>query len=174
MGLAIMLHLGHLEKQGKSMSQCPCGSQNSYLACCEPYLTDKQRPENPEALMRSRYSAYTMANISYIKSTMLDKALNGFDETNAERWARKVNWISLHIFNAVMENSKKGHVEFEASFVEGGRLKSLHEKSEFKLDKGRWYYIGGNRLPSSHSEKMISRNGPCPCESGRKFKNCHG
>ena len=29
-----------------------------------------------------------------------------------------------------------------------------------------WYLI--------HVEKKVGRNDPCPCGSGKKFKNCHG
>jgi preprotein translocase subunit SecA len=25
-----------------------------------------------------------------------------------------------------------------------------------------------------HVEKTVGRNDPCPCGSGKKFKNCHG
>jgi len=25
-----------------------------------------------------------------------------------------------------------------------------------------------------HVEKRVGRNDPCPCGSGKKFKNCHG
>ena len=25
-----------------------------------------------------------------------------------------------------------------------------------------------------HVEKQVGRNDPCPCGSGKKFKNCHG
>jgi SEC-C motif domain protein len=155
------------------MINCPCDSQKSYLSCCEPYLSGKQIPAHPETLMRSRYTAYTMADMDYIKETMRGKALIGFQEAGAQRWAQKVNWIKLQVFTSVIENSNTGYVEFEASFVEGARLKSIHEKSEFAREEGRWYYIGGTHLPSSHTEKMVSRNTNCPCASQRKFKNCH-
>ncbi|MDR1343555.1 MAG: SEC-C domain-containing protein [Prevotellaceae bacterium] len=25
-----------------------------------------------------------------------------------------------------------------------------------------------------HVEKQVGRNDPCPCGSGKKYKNCHG
>ncbi len=110
---------------------CPCDSQKSYLSCCEPFITSKQNPETPEALMRSRYTAYTMANIDYIKETMRDNSLIGFQEMDAKRWAKRVNWIKLNVLKSVIENASMGYVVFEASFVGGSRLKSIHEKSAF-------------------------------------------
>lgn len=156
------------------MVNCPCDSQKSYLLCCELYITGKQSPESPEALMRSRYTAYTMANIDYIKETMRGKALIGFQEIDAKRWAKRVNWIKLHVLKSVIENSGTGYVEFEASFVDSSRLKSIHEKSAFIREEGRWYYVDGAYLAPSQTEKIISRNTNCPCGSQRKFKNCHG
>jgi SEC-C motif domain protein len=153
---------------------CPCDSQKNYLSCCEPFITGKQSPETPEALMRSRYSAYTMANIDYIKETMRGNALAGFQELDARRWAKRVNWIKLNVLKSVIESSGIGYVEFEASFVDGSHLKSIHEKSEFIFEKGRWYYIGGKHLPTADIEQIISRTTDCPCGSRRKFKNCHG
>lgn len=153
---------------------CPCDSQKSYLSCCEPFITGKQSPEQPEALMRSRYTAYTMSNIDYIKATMRGNALVGFQETDAKRWAKRVRWIKLSVLKSAIENASTGYVEFEASFVDGSRLKSIHEKSEFIHEDGRWYYIGGTHLPTEHTEQMIFRNMSCPCGSPRKFKNCHG
>ena len=34
----------------------------------------------------------------------------------------------------------------------------------------------GERGPTApiHVEKKVGRNDPCPCGSGKKFKNCHG
>ena len=107
---------------------CPCDSQKSYLSCCEPFITGKQSPETPEALMRSRYTAYTMANIDYIKETMRGNALTGFQEMDAKRWAKRVHWIKLNVLKSVIENTSTGYVIFEASFVDGSRLKSIHEK----------------------------------------------
>lgn len=124
--------------------------------------------------MRSRYTAYTMANIDYIKETMRGNALIGFQELDAKRWAKRVNWIKLNVLKSAVENASTGYVEFEASFVDSSHLKSIHEKSEFICEEGRWYYIGGKHLPTDHTEQMISRNMNCPCGSYRKFKNCHG
>ena len=153
------------------MVHCPCDSQKSYSSCCEPFITGKQIPETPEALMRSRYTAY---NIDYIKETMRGSALMGFQESEAKRWAKRVRWIKLHVFNSVIENSNLGYVEFDAQFVEGSHLKSLHENSKFLREQARWYYVGGTHLPATQLEQKISRTMNCPCGSRRKFKNCHG
>lgn len=156
------------------MADCLCGSQKNYSACCEAYLTDKQRPDTPLALMRSRYTAYCLANIDYIQNTMRGKALLDFDVINAKRWATRVNWIKLTILDTSMETQHKGYVEFIATFVDDQVLESIHEKSEFIHEEGRWYYVDGVQIPSlDTTRRLLSRHSLCPCGSHRKFKNCH-
>ena len=157
----------------QKMTNCTCDSQKKYVLCCEQYITKKQLPESPEALMRSRYSAYSMANIDYIKDTMRDNALIGFDEMKAKRWANRVNWIKLEVLNSGNDHLNRAYVEFEASFVEGSRLKHLHEKSYFTREQGQWFYVDGTHLTPSCPEQKISLNTICPCGSKRKYKNCH-
>ena len=153
---------------------CPCGSQKSYTSCCQPFISGEQIPTTPEALMRSRYTAYTKANIDYIKASMRGKALMDFQEKEALQWAKRVNWIKLHLIQSSMDQADKAYVHFEASFVDGTRLSTIHEKSKFIQDQGRWYYIEGELLPSTQPKTIISRNTACPCGSHRKFKHCHG
>lgn len=156
------------------MIHCPCFFEKSYKSCCEPYLLGEKIPETPEALMRSRYTAYTMANIDYIKATMRGNALIGFQELDAKHWAKRVRWVKLNVLNSSLENATTGYVEFEAQFVDGSRLKSIHEKSTFLREENQWFYIEGSNIPTTHTQQTINRNTPCPCGSLRKFKNCHG
>jgi SEC-C motif-containing protein len=154
------------------MINCPCGSQIKFVICCEPYLMHKKIPDTPEALMRSRYTAYSLANIDYIQETMQGKAISEFNAVDAKRWARKVVWIQLSVLYAMVDGVGKGYVEFKATLVVGQILKVIHEKSEFVQEQGRWYYVDGVHFPSSYIS--ISRNSACPCGSESKYKNCHG
>jgi len=121
---------------------CPCGSSRDYLSCCGPYLNNQAFPKTPEALMRSRYSAYTMANMAYIKATMRGKPLLGFDEIDAARFAKSVEWLGLTVLSATKDprNKNRGFVTFIATYKEMGAIKTIQEKSQFKFINGRWYY----------------------------------
>ena len=158
------------------MVECYCGSKNEYSFCCEPFITGNERPTTLEVLMRSRYTAYCLANINYIQQTMRGRALIYFDAMDAKRWANRVHWIKLEVLNKILDNPHKGYVEFIATFVDNCHLKSIHEKSEFIQEDGRWYYVDGVQFPltESTSKSFITRNSLCPCGSQRKFKNCHG
>ncbi len=124
---------------------CPCGSQLLYPVCCGPFLADQAIPKTPEALMRSRYTAYSLADIDYIQKTMRGKSLVGFDAEEAKRWALSVQWLGLKVIFAsqITEESNIGFVEFKASFMQLKKRKVLQERSEFHRIDGRWYYISG-------------------------------
>ncbi|KTD67884.1 putative SEC-C motif domain protein [Legionella steelei] len=157
------------------MSLCPCGSQNTYELCCGLFLDKKQLPETPEQLMRSRYTAYTMGKIDYIKNTMKGKALVGFNELEAAQWASSVTWINLEVINSSMSGPDKGFVEFAARFSEQNKVQMIHELSEFHKEHGQWFYVSGVHKQGLNkiSKPKVARNAPCPCGSGKKFKNCH-
>lgn len=158
------------------MMLCPCGSHQTILQCCRPYIDGACLPQTPEALMRSRYTAYSEANIDYIIKTMRDQALLGFDQDSAYRWAKRTNWIHLNVLATHQVDPEHGTVEFEAIFMEGKTLHSIHEKSEFIRIANVWYYTAGHQLPALHPmvNTLIGRNTLCPCGSKKKFKHCHG
>lgn len=159
------------------MNRCPCGSQTNYLSCCGLYINNQEAAKTPEALMRSRYTAYTQANMDYIKKTMLGKPLQEFNELEAEKWSKRVNWIGLQVIKSYMgeADNNTGYVEFIATYMEQNTVKAIHELSQFQRHDGSWFYTEGqhsatDKLSQKHK---ISRNAPCPCGSQKKFKNCH-
>lgn len=156
------------------MTLCPCGSTTTYEQCCGLYVEQKKIPETPEQLMRSRYTAYSLAKINYIRQTMQGKALIGFNEVEMTQSLSKTTWVGLQVIQSYMENSDKGFVAFIAHFLERNQLKHIHELSEFHRIDNQWFYVDGTHQPSIKAQKqIISRNAPCPCGSGKKFKNCH-
>ena len=120
---------------------CPCCSSKTYDACCKSYLDGKQIPPTAEALMRSRYTAYSLANINYIADTMKEQALEGFDSKDAKAWAEQVQWQKLDVLNSD-EQEDRATVEFRAYYVYNGKLQVMQENSVFRRILGRWYYIG--------------------------------
>lgn len=157
------------------MPLCPCNSKNNYAECCGLYLDNKKIPATPEQLMRSRYSAYSLANIEYITKTMKGKPLVSFNTEEVKKQLQGVTWVGLKVIQSYIETPEKGFVEFIASFIERNQLKEIHELSEFHQENGVWFYIDGiNRhVPNQNTKQKIARNSSCPCGSGKKFKNCH-
>ncbi|QFU01835.1 hypothetical protein FIU83_09300 [Halomonas sp. THAF5a] len=145
-------------------THCPCGSGHSLAACCGRYHRNEPAP-SPEALMRSRYSAFALELTDYLletwHSSTRPSSLPGDDAT---RWRR------LEILDHEGEGDR-GRVHFRATFQEGRRWGVLEEASRFVKEAGRWRYLDGE---PSVSRLKPGRNDACPCGSGRKFKACCG
>lgn len=124
---------------------CKCGSSRDYLACCGIYINGVKLPETPEQLMRSRYTAYTTANIDYILKTMQGKPLKGYDRKQSLIWAQRVVWQRLEILNSTTHKDK-GIVKFKAHYIDNGHEIILHEISKFERKNGQWYYVDGQIL----------------------------
>jgi SEC-C motif-containing protein len=152
--------------------RCPCGSAVAYQTCCGMWIEGQLYPSSPEQLMRSRYTAYTLVNIDYIKRTMRGQAAEGFDEVSAAHWARGVRWVDLNVLNAPPAQATAGEVEYVARYIEQDVLACIHEISEFHVEGGRWFYTGGELI--THPTQKLGRYEPCPCGSMKKYKFCHG
>jgi len=138
---------------------CPCGGP-SLAACCGPYIAGDSLPSTAEALMRSRYTAYTQRNEDYLRatwhpSTRPQDAILDKDE--------HLRWLGLEIKSALRLRQRKAElpdhpgsdadsdtVEFVARFKVGGRAHRLHETSRFLREPDpaiggtpRWFYLDG-------------------------------
>ncbi len=121
---------------------CPCQSGSLYKNCCGPFLMKKEIPATPEALMRSRYTAYAEGDMDYIEKTMRMPAAKNFNKKEAEISNQSIRWCGLNIVFAKTEG-EKGWVEFIASYSFEDKTYQLHELSEFTLLNKQWYYIDG-------------------------------
>lgn len=124
------------------MNSCLCGSSKTYDKCCGRFISQLKQAGTPEELMRSRYTAYTQANVEYIARTMKSPASDDFDPLDAKQWAEKVTWLKLKIIKS-SANEKKGIVEFRVHFIESGKKHTMHELSEFVFEDGQWFYVKG-------------------------------
>lgn len=158
------------------ISTCPCGSKKTYLSCCGLFIEQHQLPKTPEQLMRSRYTAYTMANIEYISKTMREPAALNFDPLSARKWAEQAQWLNLEVLQSRVDpkNPDRGFVEFKAHYHLANQDHCMHELSEFHFQDGQWYYVDGETVTETPSKIKISRNDPCICGSGKKYKKCCG
>lgn len=159
------------------MIKCYCHSFKEYSQCCEPLIKGASFAATPEQLMRSRYTAFVLADIDYLKSTMKNPALKKFDEEETKEWAEHMDWKGLQVIYAskVEESDTQAFVEFIATVKHCNQLHNMRELSEFRRDDGKWYYVDSKPIdePKSSSKK-IGRNDPCPCGSHKKYKKCCG
>lgn len=144
--------------------RCPCGSGTPLALCCARYHAGEAAP-TPEALMRSRYSAFALGLADYLLASWHSATRPAeLAPDDATRWLR------LEVLESG-EQGDEGRVHFRAVFREGRRFGVLEEASRFRREAGRWAYLDGT---PSVSRLKPGRNDPCLCGSSRKFKQCCG
>jgi SEC-C motif domain protein len=120
--------------------RCPCrkaSDATTYEDCCGRHHSGKAQAPTAEALMRSRYSAFAMRNTPYLLATWhptrrpKDFALDD-----------GLEWYMLKILHST-EDGDDAVVEFNARSRLRGHTHVLHERSRFRRENGRWYYLNG-------------------------------
>lgn len=121
-------------------SLCPCGSIKPYSACCAHFVDAGEPAPTAEALMRSRYTAYTQLNEAYLLATWhastRPSSLGLQDEVPTK-------WLGLEVKCHQQTDEHHAIVEFVARYKVQGRAHRLHEVSRFLREAGRWFYVDG-------------------------------
>lgn len=159
---------------------CPCGSGKTYDTCCEPIIKGKTKAATAEELMRARYSSYVKHEIDFIINSCEEgENIAEIDRKATEKWSRESTWHGLKILRTENGgvNDEEGVVEFEATYTEKNGIRDVHhETGYFKKVNGDWFYSAGNLKTTTvvREGRKIGRNEPCPCGSGKKYKQCCG
>ncbi|SDW85360.1 SEC-C motif-containing protein [Lutibacter oricola] len=120
--------------------QCPCNPNKTYIECCKKAHLDINSVTTVEQLMRSRYSAFVLANIPYLqKSHHSSTRPSKKEKREIESWTKSVNWLKLEVLNSTEDT-----VEFKAFFLENGAVNVIYENSKFVKENEHWVYLGAN------------------------------
>lgn len=119
---------------------CPCGRGLPYPQCCGA-LHDGAKAATAEALMRSRYSAFALADEAYLLRTWHRSTRPrriGFDPNR--------EWTRLEIIGTGAGGllHAEGTVEFRAHYEDAGTPGAQHENSRFVRVDGQWVYLDGS------------------------------
>ena len=123
--------------------RCPCG-RGIYRSCCEPLHRGEKRAETAEQLMRSRYSAFVLAEVEYLLATHPEPDRDETVRRNElMRSCRQTRWQGLKIRDVQGGgcDDMEGTVMFEARY-RGGVLKetSLFQRRNGSPE-GDWLYV---------------------------------
>lgn len=118
-------------------ASCACGSGKTFDNCCQPYLDRQSDAATAEALMRSRYTAFTRNDEAYLRYSW-----------HPENCPRTIHiddctrWLGLKIIKTLDGgiDDTSGEVEFVARSKINGSASRLHENSYFTRFEGRWVY----------------------------------
>lgn len=126
------------------IKNCPCGNNKFYDACCGEILSGRRNAKTSEELMRSRYTAFTLANGDYLMKSHHSTTRPIKEKKEIEEWAQSVTWVRLEILMTTggKQEELEGTVEFKAYFLEGGKMQMIHENSFFNKENKKWVYVG--------------------------------
>jgi len=116
----------------------------AYAGCCgrwhaEHAVSGKLTAATPEALMRSRYSAYVLDLRDYLLASWHASTR----PASLEAPEPGLKWLGLAVKQAALQDADHGTVEFVARSKLGGRAHRLHEVSRFVRESGEWRYVDG-------------------------------
>lgn len=123
------------------MKLCPCGSNKPYTDCCARYVESGAPAPTAEALMRSRYTAYTQLKEDYLLATWHPSTRPASLGLAQEALTK---WLGLEVKRYVQPDAGHAIVEFVARYKVQGRAHRLHEVSRFVCEEGRWFYVDGD------------------------------
>jgi len=147
---------------------CPCKSNKTYQACCQPLHEGRVMANSAEQLMCSRYSAFVLENTNYLIATLHPNKRQIDDDAVLKQTMENTQWLGLKIIKH-QQKVNVATVEFIAFYQGETNIEQLHECSRFSYEQERWFYIDGDILPAV----KLSRNELCFCGSGKKVKKCH-
>jgi SEC-C motif-containing protein len=121
-------------------TRCPCGSGDTYDACCGRFHSGEAIPATALLLMRSRYSAFAVGDAAYLSETWDAGSRPGTIELDDD-----TRWTLLEILDSVRGGpfDVDGVVEFRAHYRTGKSRGERHERSRFVKKSGRWLYAAG-------------------------------
>jgi SEC-C motif-containing protein len=106
---------------------CPCGLGEAYGSCCGRFHRGEGAAATAELLMRSRFSAFAVADVAYLTRTWHRSTRPArIDLDPAQVWSRLdiLGTTRGGLFDTV--NARKG---------------TLHERSAFVREQGGWFYL---------------------------------
>lgn len=119
----------------------------AYAGCCGRMIEGGALPTTAEALMRSRYTAYTLGNEAYLLSTWHASTRPTSLDLDAQPAPK---WIGLKVLRHQQPDETHAVVEFIARHKINGRAFKLQETSRFvKEEDGRWFYVDGDVVNGS-------------------------
>lgn len=121
---------------------CYCNSEKNFEECCKPLIKGEQKAKTAEQLMRSRYSAYVVADINYLLNTHHATTRPTKERKAILKWAKSVKWVKLEVLHTHkgLAGDKEGFVEFNAYYFDMGKMECIHENSYFVYENKQWYY----------------------------------
>ena len=153
---------------------CLCGSKQPYQQCCQGYHDGTNVAQRAEDLLRSRFSAFVLGRLDYIRSTTISSKQTENLTRSLQDVKQDTKWLSLKVLERFPERDKKSsnqlpQIRYVVFFEKDGQPYQMHELSHFVYEKDQLRYSHGE----FKKDIQLGRNEPCWCGSEKKLKRCH-
>ncbi|KAG2423729.1 hypothetical protein HXX76_015118 [Chlamydomonas incerta] len=180
------------QKQGAkgiaAEAPCPCGSGSTYEACCAPLHDGATRAGSPEALLRSRYSAYAAKNPDYIADTTHPESPEYTGSRTSYIRDVKNTMRRLDPMGLTIVSQDAGATPDEAfiTFQLQRRIRdpdvprnapetdTVVERSRFARVAGRWYYMDSTFVEEDGVTPAAGAGGGAKEEAAKEKKGLFG
>ena len=141
--------------------------------------------ERAQTILRQKEERIGSDNMRLVERYSLLRAVdsNWMDHIdNMDELRRSIHLRSYAQQNPVIEYRREGYAMFD-EMVETIReetaklvlISTVVPSKEVKQREAEAARAGADSAsPQRRAKKKIGRNDPCPCGSGKKYKNCHG
>lgn len=122
-------------------ARCPCLSGHLYGECCGPVHRGERAAPTAETLMRARYSAFAVGDATFLRASWHPRT-----RPTSLDLGEEVRWVRLDVLGTEEGGpfDDSGVVEFVAHHRGPDGRGSLHERSRFVREGGRWLYVDGD------------------------------
>ena len=130
-------------------TRCPCGTGEVFGACCGPFITGRSNAPTAEALMRSRFTAFAVAEPEYLLASWHPRTRPASLELD-----ESILWQRLDVlrtsggpFDDAARVAFAAHYRSRPGTPEHQRVKGVQrEDSRFVREGGRWFYVDGEPI----------------------------
>jgi len=145
------------------------GNVDYLLATHHPSTRDPQKDDERERLTRSVDSTQ-WTNLLVIKTQKGQKNdKTGRVEFVAAYQSKPSPSVDMTVPSRTNTAKSRVQAPDQSSNQAPSAAAQLHENSRFVREKGQWFYLDGDMLPSYQPK----RSHACWCGSGKPYKHCH-
>ncbi len=125
-----------------NLDKCPCGSGLPYKECCGKLHSGEKIAQNPEELLRGRFSGYALGVGEYVRDSWHPDFRPNLTPKQMVSDLKKMKLTKLEILDTKIEGNT-GKIDYIARFRIGVRYGALHEAANYVYENGKWFYTDG-------------------------------
>ena len=157
-------------------TRCPCNSGLPFAECCEPILADIRLAHTPGQVVQARFTAMAAGDMDFFRKSIVRRFRNRFREDDIRAVSRRLRFRAIRITREEIIGvlRRQAIVQSRVTCGKGSKLSTHAERTYLQRETGAWRVTHVDLVTATPPPAGRSRNAPCACGSGRKYKRCCG